>query len=168
MAMPRKLKNMNVFNEGRSWLGEVSSITLPKLARKFEEWRGGGMDGPVMLDMGGEALELETTCGGPMLDVLRQYGVRGIAGVYLRYVGHHQNDETGGVDTVEITVRGRHQEIDMGESKPGEGGEFKTKSALSYYRLDVNGRTMVEIDRLNMVFLVDGVDRLAEQRAALL
>ncbi len=167
MAMPRKLKNMNVFNEGQTWLGEVSSVTLPKLTRKLEDWRGGGMDGTVKLDIGAEAMEIETTCGGPMLDVLKQFGVTKLAGVYLRYVGVHQNDETDTLDTVEVTVRGRHEEIDMGESKPGEGGEFKTKSSLVYYRLDWNGRTIIEIDVLNMVFMVDGVDRLAEMRAAL-
>lgn len=167
MAMPRKLKNMNVFNEGNSWLGEVSSVTLPKLTRKLEDWRGGGMDGIVKLDMGAEAMEIETTCGGPMLDVLKQFGVTNMAGVYLRYAGWHENDATGTTDTVEVTVRGRHEEIDMGESKPGEGGEFKTKTALVYYRLEWNGREVIEIDVLNMVFRVDGVDRLAEMRAAL-
>jgi hypothetical protein len=112
-------------------------------------------------------MEMETTCGGPMRDVLRQFGVGTLGGVYLRYNGVHQNDETGGVDVVEVTVRGRHEEIDMGESKPGEGGEFKFKTVPVYYRLDWNGRTEIEIDILNMVFIVDGVDRMAEQRAAL-
>ena len=99
--------------------------------------------------------------------MLKQFGVTKLAGVYRRYVGVNQNDETDTLDTVEVTVRGRHEEIDMGESKPGEGGEFKTKSSLVYYRLDWNGRTIIEIDVLNMVFMVDGVDRLAEMRAAL-
>ena len=113
MAMPRKLKNMNVFNEGQTWLGEVSSVTLPKLTRKLEDWRGGGMDGTVKLDMGAEAMEIETTCGGPMLDVLKQFGVTKLAGVYLRLVGVHPNDGTDRPDTVEVTVRARHAEIDI-------------------------------------------------------
>ena len=47
MALPRKLKNMNLFNQGRSYIGEVPSVTLPKLTRKLDEYRGGGMDGTV-------------------------------------------------------------------------------------------------------------------------
>lgn len=168
MALPRKLKNLNVFNEGSSWLGQVSAVTLPKLARKFEGYRGGGMDGEVQLDMGQEALELETTCGGPMRDAIVQFGETRVAGLYRRFAGAFQNDGTGAVDQVEVTVRGRPQEIDMGEQKVGEGGEFKDKWALAYYRLEINGRVMIEIDILNMVFVVDGVDRLAEQRAAIL
>ena len=46
MALPRKLKNLNLFNEGNSYVGVVKSVTLPPLARKMEAYRGGGMNGP--------------------------------------------------------------------------------------------------------------------------
>jgi uncharacterized protein len=166
MALPRKLKSLNLFNEGASYLGLVASVTLPKLRRKLEDWRGGGMDGTVKIDMGADAMELEFTTGGPMRDVLRQFGLTSLSGAFLRFAGAYQDDGTGSVDTVEITVRGRHEEIDMGEAKPGEGGEFKVKSALTYYRLDWNGVTEIEIDVLNGVFVVGGIDRTAEIRAA--
>ena len=168
MALPAKLKNMNVFNEDRSWAGLVTSVTLPKLARKFEGYRGGGMDSEVQLDMGGEPMELETTCGGPMRDAIRQIGEARAGGVFRRFVGTYQNDDTGGVDAVEITMRGRPQEIDRGEQKVGEGGEFKDKWALVYFKLEWNGRVLIEIDVLGMVYMIDGVDRLAEQRAILM
>lgn len=168
MALPRKLKDMIVFNAGQRYLGEVTSLTLPKLTRKLEEYRGGGMDRAVKIDMGGEPLECEFTAGGPLRDVLLQEGMAQVGGAFLRFVGSFQDDSTGGYDTIEVTVRGRHEEIDMGEWKPGEGGEFKVKSALVYYRLEWNGRVEIEIDVLNMVHFVGGIDRLAEQRAAIL
>lgn len=168
MALPNKLKNLNVFNEGTSWIGLVTAVTLPKLARKFEGYRGGGMDSEVQIDMGGEPMELETTCGGPMRDAIVQIGQARAGGVFRRFVGSYQNDDTGGVDAIEITMRGRPQEIDRGEQKVGEGGEFKDKWALVYYREEWNGRVLVEIDVLGMVYMVDGVDRLAEQRAILM
>ena len=45
MGMPRKLKNLNLFNNGVTYIGQVGEVTPPKLARKLESWRGGGMDG---------------------------------------------------------------------------------------------------------------------------
>ncbi|MGL4901812.1 MAG: phage major tail tube protein, partial [Cetobacterium sp.] len=36
-----------------------------------------------------------------------------------------------------------------------------------YLKVDIGGKTTVEIDKLNMVFMVDGKDYLAEVRAAL-
>ena len=52
-------------------------------------------------------------------------------------------------------------------AKAGEGTELKYKFALSYYKLTINGETLIEIDVVNMVETVNGTDRLAEVRAAL-
>lgn len=167
MAFPLKLKHMSTFNDGNSYVGETISVTLPKLTRKLEEYRGGGMNRPVKVDLGGEALELEATYGGPMREILRQYGMLDLGGVTQRFVGAYQNDDTGEVSVIEIVTRGRHEEIDMGEAKPGEGGEFKVKSSLSYYKLIWSGTTEIEIDVLNMTEIVGGVDRMADLRSAL-
>ena len=51
MSLPRKLKNMNLFNEGESYLGEIKTVVLPKLTRKMEDYRGGGMNAPIKVDM---------------------------------------------------------------------------------------------------------------------
>ena len=50
MAMPRKLKYMNVFLNGYSYQGIAKSITLPKLTRKLENYRGAGMNGVAPVD----------------------------------------------------------------------------------------------------------------------
>ena len=59
MAFPSKLKQLMMFNNGTAFIGETVSITIPKLVRKLEDYRGGGMGRPVKVDMGGEALEME-------------------------------------------------------------------------------------------------------------
>lgn len=167
MALPRILTDMMLFNEGQSYMGQVTSVTLPKLTRKTEDWRGGGMSAPVKLDMGLEALEMEATFGGPMRDILRQFGLVGVAGVFMRFAGFYQQPDTGAQDAIEVIVRGRHDEIDMGEAKVGEPGEFKVKTSLAYYKLVWNGRTEIEIDPLNLVETINGVDTMAARRAAL-
>ena len=167
MAFPSKLKQTMMFNDGEAFIGETVSITPPKLVRKFEDYRAGGMSRAVKVDMGGEALEMEATYGGPMRQILRQHGMLNISGVQQRFVGSFQNDDTGAVDVVEIVTRGRHEEIDMGEQKLGEGGEFKVKTAIAYYKLTWNGETEIEINQLGMVFVVGGIDRLAPIRDAM-
>ena len=167
MAFPSKLKQLMMFNNGTAFIGETVSITVPKLVRKLEDYRGGGMSRPVKIDMGGEPLEMEAVYGGPMRDVLRQYGQLNLSGVQQRFVGSHQNDDTGAVDVVEIVTRGRHEEIDMGEWKPGEDTEFKVKSQLSYFKLTWNGVVEIEIDVLGMIEIVGGVDLMADHRAAM-
>lgn len=166
MGFPRKLKQMALFLNGR-WMDENVSVTLPKLTRKFEEWRGGGMDRPVKIDMGGEALECEWVCGGWVRDVIRQFGHFSMAGIQLRFVGSFQNDDTGGITRVEITVRGRHEEIDRGESKPGDDTELKVKTACVFYQETWNGVEEAYIDVLGGIERFGGVDRMLPHRQAL-
>ena len=52
MAMPRKLKMMNLFVDGNKYAGQATEITLPKLAMKTEEFRAGGMIGAVDVNLG--------------------------------------------------------------------------------------------------------------------
>lgn len=169
MAMPRKLKNLNLFNDGNSYLGVAKGVTLPKLARKMESYRGGGMNGPVKADLGmsDDGLQLEWTLGGLDLIAIRQFGATKADGVMLRFSGAYQQDDSAAVSAVEVVVRGRHEEIDFGESKPGEDTEHKITTTCSYYKLTVDGQVLVEIDLLNFIEVIDGADMLAEQRAAL-
>ena len=167
MALPKKLKNLNLFNDGVSYLGQVAEVTPPTLSRAMEDYRGGGMSGPVKIDNGQEAIELEWKAGGLLREPLRQYGITTHDGVQLRFAGAYQRDDTGAVDAVEIVVRGRHQEIAFGNAKAGDDTEFSVKTACSYYKLTINGVTEIEIDLINMIEIVGGVDRLAAQRQAI-
>lgn len=38
---------------------------------------------------------------------------------------------------------------------------------MTYYKLEIDGRVMFEIDPVNCVRVIDGVDQLAAERAAL-
>ncbi|MBB4728253.1 phage major tail tube protein [Xanthomonas arboricola] len=167
MALPKKLKALNLFNNGESYLGQVVEVKLPTLSRKMEEYRGGGMNGPVDIDFGQEKIELEWKCGGMMRSVLNQYGATTHNAVQLRFAGAYQRDDSGAVDAVEFVVRGRHKEIDPGTGKSGDDTEFSVKTSASYYKLMINGSTVIEIDLINMVEIVNGVDLLAPHRRAI-
>lgn len=167
MGLPRILKNMNFYNEGFAYGGEAKTVTLPTLTRKMEEYRGGGMGGPVQIDMGMEAMELSATFGGPVRNVLRQWGAPTVDGVYLRFAGSYQQDDTSAIDTVEVIVRGRYSEIEMGDQEVGEAGEFGATMAVAYYKLVWNGAMLIEQDPMNLIDIVDGIDRSAALRASI-
>lgn len=167
MALPAKLKNFNVYNDAKSWLGLVASITTPKLSRKMEEYRAGGMAAPVEVDLGQELLTAELTLGGIVLQLLQQYGNRKVDGNMLRFAGAYEEESTGTMMAVEIVMRGRVKELDLGESKVGENTETKATYTLSYYKLIINGAETIEIDAINMIERINGVDLLEKQRQAL-
>ena len=169
MALPRKLKNFNVFYNGDNFIGRCVEVTLPKLTRKMESYRAGGMGGPVKVDLGfgDDGLQLEWTVGGLDLQVIRQFGIPQASGVMIRFAGSYQDDDSGDVVAVEVVVRGRHEEIDMGDAEPGEDTEHSIVTTCSYYKLIVAGRDEVEIDFMNMVEKIDGQDRMAAHRRAI-
>lgn len=167
MGLPSKVKNYVLFNDGNNYVGVIAEVSLPKIAHAMEEWRGGGMLGPVKVDNGLKLMEVEFTNGGLVRQCLRQMGTPRVDGGLLRLRKAYQADDGSGVDSVEIVMRGRPEELDMGNVKAGDDTAHKVKWPLAYYKVTINDRVEVEIDMLNYVYIVDGIDRYAEIRSAL-
>ena len=167
MGMPRKLKQFHLFANG-IWIDDAVEFTLPKLTRNMEDFRSGGMSGPVKTDNGMNGLEAEWKIGGIHRSILGQWGETRHDGIQLRFVGAYQDDSTGIPVQVEIALRGRHEEMDHGSAKAGDDTEVSVKTVCSYYRLDWNGSRVHEIDFINGIEIIDGIDRRAGIRAALL
>lgn len=167
MSLPNKLKLMHLHQDGHSYLGQVNEVTRPKLAIKAESYRAGDMLGEVDINLGLEKLEAELKFGGHMADMRALFGSAEISGVLLRLSQSYERDDTGEVNAVELVMRGRYTEIDPGNAKVGDDTEETYKASLTYYKEIVNGKTLIEIDLLNHVFVVNGVDRLKEHRRAI-
>lgn len=167
MALPKKLKMMNLFNEGNSYQGQVGEVTIPKIARKFEDWRGGGMNGNIKWDAGlaDDISEFTWKLGGIDPLVIGQWGAATVAAHGLRFAGSYQRDDTGDTTSLEIVIRGRHEEIDFGNQKAGDDTEKTIKTIWSYYKLTIDNIVVVEIDIPNMIEKVNGVDLLEKHRA---
>jgi P2 family phage contractile tail tube protein len=162
MGLPRELKNMNAFINGVSFLGIVSEFEEPKLAIATDDYRAGGMLGPVKLDRGLEGMEASLTLAGHEAEVIRNFGTTSVEGVRIRLVGAYQADDGSAAQAVEIYIGGRFTEIDLGKAKAKDGTEHKYKVPLNYYRRVVDGYTEMEIDMLGGVFVVDGTDRYGD------
>ena len=94
-------------------------------------------------------------------------GTLTVDGVQLRFTGSIQRDDTGEVQAVELVVRGRHKELDSGEWKTGVSSTTKVSGTNSYAKLTINGEVLYEIDLVNMIHIVDGVDLMEAHRNAL-
>ncbi|MEL5405999.1 phage major tail tube protein [Serratia nevei] len=169
MALPRKLKYLNLFNDANSYQGVIEEITLPKLTRKLEAFRGGGMGGSASVDLGLDdgALDAEITLGGIEAQIYKQWGIAKVDGVLLRFAGSFQRDDTAEIIAVEVVMRGRFSEFDHGNYKQGDNTQTKLSAKNTYFKLTWDGSVLMEVDTVNMVEIVDGVDRLAEHRRAI-
>ena len=163
--LPKKLKNFTAFVDGHGYLGRVTEIETPKLSLKMEEYRAGGMDAPVELDMGMEKLETTLTFAEYDDAIFKKFGLTNGNSVPLTLRGVRENDAS--TDEIIIVLKGGYKELDTGSWKAGDEASLKASVACRYYKLTIGGKTLVEIDVENMVRKIGGVDQLAKQRKAL-
>lgn len=167
MGLPGMLKNFDTFVNGDNFIGQIPEVSLGKISEKVESYRGGGMLGEVDVSMGLDKFEVEIKAGGPIRALMAQFGAVGIGATVFRFVGAYQEDVDGGVQAAELVVRGRMPELDPGSAKMGDKTEWSHKITGSYVKWTLGGVKLIEIDWMNCVYIVDGVDRYAEIRAAI-
>ena len=164
--IPQVLSNMNLFVDGVSFAGDVPTLTLPKLTQKTDDYQGGGMSAPIEFATGLEKLEAAWTTNGIRRESLKYFGLADQTACTAVFRGAFKGLK-GAVTPVVVTLRGGIKEVDMGDWKPGDKAEIKHAMKVVYYKIEIDGRVMYEIDPLNMIQVVDGVDQLAAERSAL-
>lgn len=167
MALPKVLKNFNLFLDARGMAGLAEEIQLPKLELVTEEFRGAGMLGPIDLDLGVNALKLEFTLAEFNADVLKSWGIVDAGGINARFLGAAVASDGSGTDAIEVSVRGRWKSLDMGTVKGKDLAKLKVEMPLTYYRYTLNGATLIEIDMISGKMVVDGKDITADIMSAL-
>jgi P2 family phage contractile tail tube protein len=164
--IPQTLTNMNLFVDGKGYAGIATEVNPPKLTRKTEEHRGGGMDGPVTLGLGMEQLEANFTTIGIQKDVLSFFGLADDTAFSGSFRGSFK-EQTGEVVAAIITLRGMLSEADPGSWKPGEKNEYKYTLKANYYKMELDGAVVHELDPINCIRIVNGNDEAAAERAAI-
>jgi hypothetical protein len=166
MALNAILKNFNLFVDGRGYAGECEEITPPKLTFKTDEFRNGGMDAPVAIELGMEKLEASFSLTKYDADVLKLFGLAPGHSKPLTFRGSVIS-ENGTEIPVVINLTGYLTEVDMGSWKPGDKATLKGTVAVRYYKHTINGAVIHEIDIPNMIRIVNGTDALKQTRANL-
>lgn len=152
--LPKILKNFNVFVDGRGYAGKIDEITLPKLTIKTEEYRAGGMDIPISIDMGMEKLEADFTFAEYDSELFRLFGLIDGNSVSLTLRGGMQGSGSNDIEAVIINLRG------IFSWKPAEKATLKCTVAAHYYKLTISGQELIEIDAENMIRKINGVDQM--------
>jgi P2 family phage contractile tail tube protein len=159
--IPKTLKNFTCFIDGVGFAGLIEEGALPKLALMVEEYQGGGMAGPVDIDMGSvEKMEFELTFSEYNPGLMGLFG-RDDLQVSLR--GAQGNDN----EAVIVETRGLFRELDGGSWKAGEKGSLKCAFTAKYLKMTVASDELIEVDIEGLIFKTGGVDRNASMRTAL-
>lgn len=165
MQMADVLVGFSLFVDGRGYAGRVAELKPPVLERITDEFRGGGMDSSIDVDLGGVMKKAEYTLGEYNADILKLWRLETDEGLLLRFKGSVKPGVGKGDEyPVEMVMRGKHKKFDMGTWKAGDRSTLKAELSLHYYKLSIKGEIIHEIDVPNGVWIVDGVDMLAARR----
>ncbi|MHC8343351.1 phage major tail tube protein [Pseudomonas sp. RT6P73] len=164
--IPQVLSNCAAFVDGVSFAGDVPTLSLPKLTQKNDDYQGGGMSAPIEMAMGLEKLEAAFTTNGVRRESLKYFGLADQTACNVVFRAAFRGLK-GVITPAVVTMRGGIKEVDMGDWKPADKAEIKHAIKLVYYKLEIDGRVMYEIDPINMIQVIDGVDQLAAERSAL-
>lgn len=166
--MPKTVRDFHLMADGRSYIGLIQNFEAPKIQKKTEEILNGGMGGAVEIDMHFEKMECSWTANEHIAQMIALFGIADQQGVMLRINLAVENCAPGtSTEPVTYVVRGIVKEIDDGTAEMGKKTEIKYSMALSYYKKEVNNVPILEIDFINYVYRVNGIDKYAARRAAL-
>lgn len=163
IQLPRTLKNFNVYIDGEGYAGRCDTGTLPTLALTMDDHRAGGMDAPIKLDMGMEAMTSTVVMSDYSEKIIPLLGVASTALTFRAAV----QAQGGGVAPVVVNMRGMLSTVDFGEWQPGTKSTKTLSFELTYFRYRHGDIELCEIDMINMIRKIGGVDMLAQIRAAI-
>jgi hypothetical protein len=165
----KQLMNCNLYAEGGSFLGALNAITLPDMKHKASEHKAGDGIGTPKLPGSLEALQTTLKMNGMYEDFhaltadptqMRSLMVRANQRVRSG-VGDITNEP------VIIYLRGWFSSRKIGELKSSDPTNPEYVMELYYFRLNVSGADIEEVDIENAVHRVLGQDVLADYRSNL-
>lgn len=154
---------------GESLAGQLDEFHPPQLQTMVHWYRAGGMDTSIPLDMGMEPLVARLLINGYQQGSFTQFGLANIDATPLLVYGGLE-DTDGTVSQIIFEMRGRVAATNMERIRGrGEVPRVMLQMGLTYYKITHSrvATPLIEIDPMNMVRKIAGIDRLASLRAAI-
>lgn len=159
------LRNCTLWADRDSKLGQIGDITPPVPTEKLEEMRNSGMIKPREVKLGYEKLEFSFKMPGVDPQVLKLFGLRPGAETPFMITGALV-DEDGTEHSAVMTVRGFLKSANPGTWTPGEVSENDLMVSVHYYKLEVDGENLIEMDDFDVS--IGGVSQYQGIRNAML
>lgn len=159
------LRNCMLYANGTDYLGQIEDMTPPVPAIVTEDMRNAGMVKPREIHMGYEKLEFGFKMPTVDPEMLKLFGLKPGSENPFMITGWTVSED-GSEHSAVMIVRGFMKKADLGSWKPGEKSDTDYEVAVHYYKLEINGEPIYEMDDFNVS--IGGVSQTAGMRAALL
>lgn len=164
-TIPTKINRYNVYNKADRLLGAGDELSLPDFEASTETVSGAGIlgeiDDPTVGFFSNQEMEIP-------FRVLDQEAVNMLdmtQAVQLTVRGAQQTTNTEGdieYRPMRVVVRGRSAKFSPGKVKAGSPMDTTVTLTVLYILIELNGKSVLELDKLNEVYKVNGKDMLAK------
>lgn len=162
--------NFEVFEHGDRLLG-IANVTLPSIEFETVDVKGAGLGGTLAVPTRGHTANMELTLQWRSIfeQPLRLFrgssvmlSLRGAIETYDAALGELK------AKAVRVDIRGLPASLNLGKFESSSEMESELKVHLDYIKVVVGGQsTLLEIDKENFVYSIDGNDFLGDVRNAL-
>ena len=167
--VPEKVNEYNVYLDGTKMIGIASAATLPEINMQSSTVSGVGVNGEIDSPTLGqfESIEQEiqfNTLYSTAVDMLNP-----LEAINLTFRAAQQvyDKGTGGgyiFKSLRIVEMGRVKKFNPGKIEKANAMDASITLEVTYILIEVDGVVILEVDKLNQVYNVNGKDMLADVR----
>lgn len=171
MIIPEVVNGLNVYDGdsssgGERLVGISDEISLPSFDMVTCAVTGAGILGEIEDPVMGQfkSTEIEVPFNTMTDDTFELMAKGSLVSLNIRGSFQNMTTETSenAFTQIRIVIKGKLKGFEAGKAKIGEGTGSKLKLELLYFKLELGGNDMLELDKLNSVYKVMGRDMLQD------
>lgn len=164
-----KVFNARVYIDGTDFIAKAEEVDLPKVRFKFADTKALGIYAESELPTGLDKMEARIKFNSVYPDFVAlaadPFSVRTVI-VRAPYQVWTQQGVSK-TAPLKAELRGFFKEFDTAKLKRADSAEAEATLSVIYYKLEVDGQDIVEVDTFNNIYKVKGKDILQDYRSAI-
>ena len=169
IVFPEVVNGFNVYNDANRVVGTTGEISLATLQAMTAAVSGAGILGEYNTAVIGQFQSMSQDIPFRIIDrdFFGMLNTGEQSKLVIRSSVQQRNRETGGTlstQAMRIVFRGHPTAANMGTVKKGDLMNAYITMELTYILVEIDGVTMLELDKLNSIYKINGKDLLAEIR----
>lgn len=166
--IPEMINDFNAYKKGNKFIGITSEVTLAEIAAMTSTISGAGIAGEIESVILGKFQSMKQTIGFRMLDddIFSLANPTTTQEIVLRASEQSTIKSTGEINMkgMRIIFRGRPTSFNPGTMTKGGQMNASITLELFYMKIEIDGKTKLEIDKLNEKYTINGKDMLSKIR----
>lgn len=167
IVFPEVINNFRVYNDANRVVGTTAEVNIADLQAMTATVSGAGILGEYATSVVGMFQSMSQEIPFRMIDkdFFGMLNTGEQSKIVLRASVQQRNRETGGTlstEAMRIVFRGHPMAAKFGTVKIGDMMNASITLELTYILVEIGGKTMLELDKLNSVYKVNGVDLLKD------